>query len=165
MPDALLSEMGINPLRVIDSQIRCGADDLNINSNFSLILQDDRVVVFSQPLFEFSKPIEEIQTLGDLANELSELKYEDGAFKFYGNEYDMIVDAGSDKVDFDSFYTIYNSWEYSNIDVKKFLQTLKDFYGIQIERRSITKFIGTLAELCESLTERINRAIDFKSCS
>ncbi len=160
-PDMLLSELGINPLDVIDSQIRCGAD-LNFNSDFSLLVENDRIVVFSQPLFEFSKPIEEIQTLGDFANELSKLAVEDSVIVFGGNEYDMIADAGSCKADYDYLYTIYNSWEYSKIDVKKFILTLKASYGIQIERRAITKFYGTVEELCHALTERINRAIDFK---
>lgn len=159
-PEELLSEIGIEPLEVIDSLIRCGAD-LSINSDFSLVVDDGRHVVFTQPLFEFTKPIEEIQTLGDLAAELSGLTDEDGVIAFEGNEYDIIADAGSYKVDFDSFYTAHNSWEYTKIDVSKFLQTVKDSYGIQIERGAITKFYGTVEELCMSLTERINRAIEF----
>ena len=125
-------------------------------------MEDDRLIVFSQPLFEFSKPIEEIQTLGELATELSELTDDDGVIVFEGNEYDIIADAGSFKVEFDSFYTIHNSWEYTKMEVSKFLQILKDSYGIQIERSAITKFNVTVEELCESLTERINRAIEFK---
>ena len=162
-PETLLSQLDINPLEVIDSQIRLGIDEsLRITHKFSLTVQNEKTVVFSQPLFELSRPIAEIQTLHELADELSELTNENGVIVIDGNEYDMIAEVGMDKVDFDMFFTIYNSWEYSKVDVPKLLLTLKDSYGIQIERSAITKFNGTVEELCNALTKRINKSIDFK---
>lgn len=125
-------------------------------------LEGNRTVVFSQPLFELSKPYEGIQNISDLATELSERTDENGCIVFERNEYDIISDANYYKVDAPKFYTIYNSCGYAQIDVSKFLRTLKETYGIQIERKAITKFYGTVDELCQSLTERINRSIEFK---
>lgn len=163
-PDTSLSELGLKPMEIIEGQIRSSIDELHINSEFSLSLRGDKTVVFSQPIFEFSLPIDEIQNIQDLADELLQLSNEDGAVVFEGNVYDIIADFGisNTAISFESFFTKDNSWGYSKIDVSKFLHAIKERYGIQIERRAVTKFYGTIEELCTTLTQRINRVLELR---
>lgn len=157
-PDTTLEELGIDPIEVIKSLLFSGDIELEINGydDFELTSDDDCTIVFSQPIVEFETPISEITTLGILADELS-LQYPDTAL----NGYDLIETAECNDTE-NGWFTEETSWEYSGINTREFFKTIKEKYGVEIEKKAITGFNGSIKELCNSLTNRINRAIQFQ---
>ncbi len=76
------------------------------------------------------------------------------------NGFDLIEKADCDDTE-NGWFTEDTSWEYCNIKISKFLIAIKDEYGIQIEKKAVSGFYGSVKELCESLTDRVNRALEF----
>ena len=128
--------------------------------DFELVSNDNHTVTFIQPIVEFETPISEIITIGCLADELTEIckdeEYPDKAL----NGFDLIESAKCDDTE-NGWFTEDTSWEYCKIDASGFIQTIKELFGVQIEKKAITGFHGSVKELCESLTDRINRALEF----
>lgn len=159
--DTDLVDLDIDPKEVIDDSIRANLFSLNLeNNNFDIIITDDEPkIVLSIPLADLPISIDDIITIEDLAVDLCSIG--DDVEDLNGlNQYDLIADAVANE---DRFYTLQNSWEYTQIKASEFISTLKERYGIQIEKALINKFNGTVEELCESLTNRINRAIQFQN--
>lgn len=161
-PDTKLRDLGIEPLQVFMNLVQDELVELNHDeSNAELYIQDEYTLVLTKPIFKFDIPISEIDTLESLADEICNFAKEQDEYTD-GNGYDFIQQAGCDTTEC-GWYTLESSWEYSELDHKALLSFIKVQYGIQIEKATITKFNGTLSELCEVLTDRINRAILFQN--
>lgn len=156
--DTNLVELGIDPIEIIKCLLFSDVIEIEIGGygDFEITSDDDCTIVFSQPIAVFQTPISEITTLGILADELSQ-QYPDTAL----NGYDLIETAECDDTE-NGWFTEETSWEYSGIDASEFIKSIKEQYGVQIEKKAITGFNGSVRELCESLTDRINRALEFQ---
>lgn len=157
-PDTKLRDLGIEPLQVFTNLVRDELIEVSHDeSNAELYIQDEHTLVLTKPIFKFDIPISEMDTLESLADEICNFATEQDEYT-RENGYDFIQEAGCDSTEC-GWYTLESSWEYSKLDNKALRSFIKVQYGIQIEKAIITKFNGTLSELCEVLTDRINLAI------
>lgn len=156
--DTSLDDLDLDPKDVIRNAIRDNLFTLNLHEkDYELHIDDDSAsITMTVSLSNLPFPIEDIVTIEDLAVFLSGME-EDIEEMSYLNNYDLILDYGN------TFFTLQNSEYYAKVDASKFLKVVKERYGVQIEKASITKFNGTVEELCHSLTDRINRALKFQT--
>ena len=156
--DTLLDDLDIDPKDVIENVIRENLFTLNLDEkDYELQIDDDSTsITMTVSLANLPFKIDDIVTIEDLAYFLSGIK-EDMVDMSYLNSYDLILDYDN------TFFTLQNSAGCAKVDVPKFLKAVKERYGVQIEKASINKFNGTVEELCHSLTDRINRAIQFQT--
>lgn len=161
--DTTLEELGIDPIEVIKSLLFSGDIELEIKGYdvFELTSDDNHTVMFTQPIVEFETPISEISTIGCLANELTQICMDENYYHQAFNGFNLIESAECDDTE-NGWFTEETSWEYSGIDASEFIKSIKEQYGVQIEKKAITGFNGSVRELCESLTDRINRALEFQ---
>lgn len=156
--DTSLDDLDIDPKDVIENAIRENLFTLNLDEkDYDLQIDDDSTsIIMTVSLANLPFSIEDIVTIEDLADFLSGME-EDIEDMSDLNNYDLILDY------YNTFFTLQNSEGCAKVDVHKFLKAVKERYGVQIEKASINKFNGTVEELCHSLTDRINRAIQFQT--
>lgn len=162
--DTYIEDLGIDPIIAVKNLLFDGYINLEVRGydDFDLTSDDDRIVLFTQPIAEFETPISEITTLGRLADELMQICKDEEYPDEELNGFDLIESAECDDTE-NGWFTEDTSWEYCKIDASKFIHIIKEEYGVQIEKKAITGFYGSVKELCESLTDRINRALKFQN--
>ena len=147
--DATLEEVGIDPVAVVDKALSCAMLDLGqLNYEVQEGEEDSLNLVLDSEVFVSSMPFEDIETIADMVNELQEGFQ--ASVNLECNLYDIVLSVVDDQ-----FFCEENSYYGVHIDERRFLQTLKDVYGIEIDKQVVADFQGTIKELCAELTKLI----------
>lgn len=148
--DATLEEVGIDPVAVVDKALSCATLDLGQLDYYEVQESEDGSLnlVLDSEVFVSSMPFEDIETIADMVNELQEGFQ--ASVNLECNLYDIVLSVADDQ-----FFCEENSYYSAYIDERKFLQALKEIYGIEVNKRVVADFQGTIKELCSELMKLI----------
>ena len=147
--DATLEDTGIDPVAVVDKALSCAMLDLGqIDYEVQESEEDSLNLILDSEVFVSGVPFNDIETIADMVNELQEGFQ--ASVNLECNLYDIVLSVADDKLfcEENSYYSAY-------IDERRFLQTLKDAYGIEIDKQVVADFQGTIKELCSELMKLI----------
>lgn len=147
-PDTTLESLSIDTISAIGQLLAAG--EILVAADYSLL--PDGKTFRSVKQIVLSKPVCEIITLRDI---LSEIKILESVHEY---------PTPDDKLHYvtEGWYLESSDFENVGVNAKRLRTLITHLYDIEIEKKAITRQYGTVKEFCESLTERINRAIQFQ---
>ena len=148
--DATIEDTGIDPVAVVDKALSCAMLDLGqLDYEVQESEEDSLNLILDSEVFVSGMPFNDIETIADMVNELQEGFQE--SVNIECNLYDIVLSVADDKL-----FCEENSYYSACIDERRFLQTLKDTYGIEIDKQVVADFQGTtIKELCSELMKLI----------